>query len=199
MPMHGDNTPEWVLIVRDALKRGTADYRLVADTIAAAMAADPSLTQAMVGEFVGHKAPWVNSVLKWRREGYPPEGVFAAEIAKRRAKLRHDISTSKLPEEDQPWLPGIDGSPTDAPPLTEVRALRRVMEATSTCEMLAITLQGLGRSEMLLACKWEADGHRIALTKLRPALEKATVLAGLALSEAKAALQTPRKLDDKAA
>lgn len=193
--MTGVNQPEWVPLVRAALGRGIENYKLAAETITMAMAADPTLTQIIIADFIGHKPPYVSVLLKWHRSGCPPEGPFAAEIAARRAKIKQDISTSKLPEDDQPWLLGIDGSPTDAPPQTQARAIRHVMTATAACHALSEALDGLSREKMLLACEWDPDQNRVALNTLKAALQKAIVLGDVALGTVLEAVRTPRKLD----
>jgi hypothetical protein len=95
-----DNRPAWVPKVEAAIARGEAAYaqgddayREAAEIIVAAMEADLNLTQVAVAGYIGHKPPYVSSLLKWHRAGYPPGGPFAAEIAARRATA--NVSTSK--------------------------------------------------------------------------------------------------------
>jgi hypothetical protein len=165
-----DNRPAWVPKVEAALARGRDAYREAAEIIDAAMEADPSLTQAMVAEHIGHKPPWVSTLLKWHKAGCPPGGVFGPEIAARREKIKDSISTSKSGGldvgPDRPWLPGIEGGPTDAPPAGEGDATLHALGARAACKTFAKALSGFTREMMLLVYRSVPARRRSTLEKL---------------------------------
>ena len=128
-----ENRPTWVRKVEAALERGADSYKEAAEIILAQLDADPNLTQAKVAELIGHQRAWVSRLLKWHRDGCPVDGVFAGESAFRRARAKADVSSTKPIGldlgPDRPFLPGIEGGPTDAPPFQEVEATRLALGA----------------------------------------------------------------------
>src|SRR3982074_3399649 len=71
-----------------ALARGWEANKEAIDIIAKELAADPSLTQVQIAEYLRKSTTWVSRVLKWHRDGCPTEGPFAGEIAARRAAAK---------------------------------------------------------------------------------------------------------------
>ena len=178
-----DNRPAWVPKLESAIARGEAAYREAAQIILTELAANPDLTQAKVAEYVGHKPPWVSSLLKWYHAGCPPGGVFGPEIAARRAK----ISTSKFP--DYSHWPVFDPAPID-----ESEATRMVLAAQARCEefttQFIMTVNALSRDGTLpLAYRWvPGDMRRDTLEKLAAELKNSIEAGSKALREVLEAL-----------
>lgn len=175
--------PAWVPKLASALSRGEDAYREAAEIILAALAADPNLTQAQVATYIGHKPPWVSSLLRWYRSGCSPGGVFGPEIAARRDK----ISTSKF-DVFEDW-PAFDHAPT-----SEGEATSRVFEARALCGVFTKkfirTVNALSRDGVLpYANQWMTnDKRRDILKKLAAELSQTISAGGTALNEVNKAI-----------
>jgi len=214
-----DNRPSWVPKVEAALARGHAAYREAVDLIAEAMDNDPSLTQAAVAEFFGHKAPWVNVLLKWRRDGYDERGPFAAEIAGRRAKAKPASSIEQSePEREywhgllvrdgpwrQQWLEGFEPDFQDSPPIApaasdpEREAFERVWQLRVACDHFVRTVNEppLSPEDFLMVRRsYRVDNRRKALDALVGKFDDVVGACNGALNDLRAALKKlPQALD----
>jgi hypothetical protein len=194
-----DNRPSWVRRVEAALKRGNESYREAAEIISTQLSADPNLTQAKVAEHLGHQPAWVSRLLKWYGEGCPPDGVFAGEAAFRRARAKAEVSSSKLSGLNQPYLPGIEGGPTNAPPFQEVEATRLALAAQAACEAFETTVGPISVEKMTLVYRSEGDiVRRGTLKKVEAGLQRSIKVAGGALRETQAALKKVAELPNAA-
>jgi len=194
-----DNHPVWVRKVEAALARGIESYREAAEIIIAAQNADPTLTQARVAELLGHRPPWVSRLLNWYRAGCPPEGVFAAEAAARRAKAITEVSSSKLCGldlgPDRPFLPGIEGGPTNAPPYGETEATGLALGARAACQNFSKAVAPISAEKMALVYRSESDVvRRGTLTNLESGLRHSLKVGGIALREIQTALKNVPEL-----
>jgi len=194
-----DNRPAWVRRVEVALKRGIDSYREAAEIISAQLKADPALTQAKVAEHIGHRPAWVSRLLKWYEEGCPADGVFAAEAAFRRAKAKAEVSSSKSLGldlgPDRPFLPGIEGGPTNAPPFQEVAATRMALAAQAACETFDRAVGPITVEKMTLVYRSEGDVvRRGTLKKVEAGLQRSIKVAGAALRQTQAALKKVAEL-----
>jgi hypothetical protein len=194
-----DNRPSWVRRVEAALKRGNESYREAAEIISTQLSADPNLTQAKVAEHLGHQPAWVSRLLKWYGEGCPPDGVFAGEAAFRRARAKAEVSSSKSLGldlgPDRPFLPGIEGGPTNAPPFQEVEATRLALAAQAACEAFETAVGPISVEKMTLVYRSEGDiVRRGTLKKVEAGLQRSIKVAGGALRETQAALKKVAEL-----
>jgi hypothetical protein len=195
-----DNRPTWVPKAEAALARGIEAYREAAETILAAMAADPTLTQAKVGHYLGHERAWVSRLLSWYKNGCEPAGVFAAAAVASRARAKDgDVSSTKHSGldmgPDRPWLPGIEGGPTDAPPPAETEAFRLVLGASAACKAFNQALGHVNRDAMLLVHRSESGVRRRATLKgLEASLQQSIKSGRSTLAEVQAALEEIPKM-----
>jgi len=190
-----DNRPSWVRRVEAALKRGNESYREAAEIISTQLSADPNLTQAKVAEHLGHQPAWVSRLLKWHGEGCPPDGVFAGEAAFRRARAKAEVSSSKLSGLNQPYLPGIEGGPTNAPPFQEVEATLLALGAQAACQAFDKGIRPISVEKMTLVYRSEGDVvRRGTLKKVEAGLQRSIKVADAALRETQAALKTVAEL-----
>jgi len=194
-----DYRPSWVRRVEAALKRGNESYREAAEIISTQLSADPNLTQAKVAEHLGHQPAWVSRLLKWYGEGCPPDGVFAGEAAFRRARAKAEVSSSKSLGldlgPDRPFLPGIEGGPTNAPPFQEVEATRLALAAQAACEAFETAVGPISVEKMTLVYRSEGDiVRRGTLKKVEAGLQRSIKVAGGALRETQAALKKVAEL-----
>jgi len=185
--------------VEVALKRGIDSYRQAAEIISAQLKADPILTQAKVAEHLGHRPAWVSQLLKWYRDGCPPGGVFAGEAAFRRARAKAEVSSSKSEGidlgPDRPFLPGIEGGPTNAPPFQEAEATRLAIAAQAACQAFDKAIGPISVDKMTLVCRSEGDVvRRGTLKKVEARLQSSIKVAGAALREIQAALKKVAEL-----
>jgi len=194
-----DNRPAWVRRVEAALARGESAYRKAAEIILAQLKADPTLTQAKVAEHIGHRPAWVSRLLKWYEEGCPTDGVFAGEAAFRRARAKAEVSSSKSLGldlgPDRPFLPGIEGGPTNAPPFQEVEATRLALSAQAACEAFDRAVGPISVEKMTLVYRSEGDVvRRGTLKKVEAGLQRSIKVAGAALRQTQAALKKVAEL-----
>jgi hypothetical protein len=194
-----DNCPAWVRRVEAALARGKDSYKKAAEIIVAQLIADRTLTQAKVAEHLGHQPAWVSRLLKWYEEGCPPDGVFAGESAARRAKAKAEVSSTKSPPldlgPDRPFLPGIDGGPTNTPPFQEAEATRLALGAQAACKDFDNAIGPISVEKMTLVYRSEGDVvRRGTLKKIEAGLQRSIKVAGAALRETQAALKKVAEL-----
>jgi hypothetical protein len=162
------------------------------------MEADPTLTQVKVAELIGHKPPWVSRLLNWYRAGCPSEGVFAGEAASRRAKTKDEVSSSKSCSldfgPDRPFLPGVEGGPTDAPPHSETEATRLALGVFAACETFDKAVVRITADMMLRVHRSDGPKHRATLKKLEARLAGSSKANSRARGEVQAALKTVPQL-----
>jgi hypothetical protein len=209
-----DNRPGWVPKVEAALARGEAANEEALSLIIGAaaalargweankeaigiiaqeLAADPKLTQVQVAEYLRRSTTWVSRVLKWGRDGYAPEGPFAAEIAARRAAAK--IATSQ----SQPWLSDyetgevvIDGSPE---PNSAV-----ILGARQSCQGFVEALASVGPEAIRGAFAGSITKRREVLESLAKGLRESIAAAQGVLDKIELVLPEvwpPPEFDDR--
>jgi hypothetical protein len=127
------------------------------------------------------------------------DGVFAGESAFRRARAKADVSSTKPLGldlgPDRPFLPGIEGGPTDAPPFQEVEATRLALGAQAACQAFHKAIAPISTDKMILVSRSEGDVvRRGTLKKLEAGLQRSIKVAGTALRETQAALEKVAEL-----
>lgn len=190
--MRIDNScPSWVADAKAALARGRAAYREAAEIILAARADDPTLTYEIIGEHLGHGRAWVSRLLQWYIDGAPERGVFAEEVAARRARQKAVSSPKHVPQQgvvilpEQPWLPTIDASPLDAAPVEESQRLEHLAKAAADAALHSAVM----RERIFLLYGRSPERQRKFLDTLADALGRSLKASDAALDALRQVLQ----------
>jgi len=96
---------------------------------------------------------------------------------------------------DRPFLPGIEGGPTNAPPFQEAEATRLALAAQAACQDFDKAIGPISVEKMTLVYRSEGDVvRRGTLKKVEGELQRSIKVAGAALQETQAGLKKVAEL-----
>jgi hypothetical protein len=184
-----------------------ADYRLIAETIKAAIR-EQKINQKEVAQLIGKSTTWVSRTLAWHTKGCRSESPFADEIAARRrarnveAKIATSQSKEGTADADRRQRSFFDADGRyvlqcpEAPLVPEqADAASKAISLMGACRAL-IEAANVNRNILAVVRRSPIDERIFTLQKLESDLTKSIAAGTRALEEVRAVLkETPEFLE----